>query len=30
MTLRAHIEYLADKRAIRMRRTPFGLRVGPV
>ena len=30
MTLRAHIEYLADKGAIQMRRTPFGVRVGPV
>ena len=30
MTLRAHIEYLADTGAIRMWRTPFGVRVGKV
>lgn len=29
MTLTAHIEYLADSGTIRMRRTPFGLRLSP-
>jgi glyoxylase-like metal-dependent hydrolase (beta-lactamase superfamily II) len=29
LTLRAHIEYLAERRAIHMRRTLFGLRLSP-
>lgn len=29
LTLKAHIEYLADRGTIRMRRTPFGLRLSP-
>ena len=29
MTVRAHVEYLAETQALRMRRTPFGLRLGP-
>lgn len=29
LTLKAHIEYLADRGMIRMRRTPFGLRLSP-
>jgi glyoxylase-like metal-dependent hydrolase (beta-lactamase superfamily II) len=29
LTLKAHVEYLADRGMIRMRRTPFGLRLSP-
>ncbi|MEO7223713.1 MAG: MBL fold metallo-hydrolase [Devosia sp.] len=30
LTLKAHIEYLAERNIIRARRTPFGLRLSPV